>query len=121
MVPLSVALMAYTLGLETRRLLGTLAVSEEHSQYLLYYRLSVFAILSFSGYFRLLNYVFKRGSATANVLGVIAVMYSGFGVLLSYGRGVDDELNTLAAGTTTGLLYKCSCKNCILILSELSL
>jgi hypothetical protein len=59
---------------------------------------------------RLLNYVFKRGSATANVLGVIAVMYSGFGVLLSYGRGVDDELNTLAAGTTTGLLYKCSCE-----------
>jgi hypothetical protein len=33
-------------------------------------------------------------------------MYSVFGVVLQYGRGVDDELNTLVAGTATGLLYK---------------
>lgn len=33
-------------------------------------------------------------------------MYSTFGVILSKLRGVDDELNTLAAGTATGLLYK---------------
>jgi hypothetical protein len=55
---------------------------------------------------RLLNYVMKQGSATANTLGVLAVMYSGFGVLLSWGRGSDDELNTLTAATATGLLYK---------------
>jgi import inner membrane translocase subunit TIM23 len=48
----------------------------------------------------------KQGSATANTLGVLAVMYSGFGVLLSKVRGIDDELNTLTAATATGLLYK---------------
>nr|CAD7424422.1 unnamed protein product [Timema monikensis] len=57
---------------------------------------------------QLLNHVMKQGAATANTLGVLAVMYSGFGVLLSWGRGVDDELNTLTAATTTGLLYKSS-------------
>nr|QBH72734.1 hypothetical protein [Brunneria borealis] len=55
---------------------------------------------------QLLNYVMKQGAATANTLGVIAVMYSGFGVLLSWTRGNDDEINTLAAATATGLLYK---------------
>ena len=54
----------------------------------------------------MLNYVMKQGSATAHTLGVISLMYSGFGVLLSWGRGNDDEFNTLAAATATGLLYK---------------
>ena len=35
-------------------------------------------------------------------------MYSGFGVILSKVRGVDDELNTLAAGAATGMLFKSS-------------
>lgn len=48
----------------------------------------------------------KQGSATANTLGAITVMYSGFGVILQYARGEDDEINTLLAGTATGLLYK---------------
>lgn len=48
----------------------------------------------------------KQGSATANTLGTLAVMYSGFGVILQYVRGEDDEVNTLLAGTGTGLLYK---------------
>ena len=43
-----------------------------------------------------------------------ALMYSVFGVLLSYGRGVDDELNTVVAGTATGLLYKSSGKACFI-------
>ncbi|XP_014255982.1 mitochondrial import inner membrane translocase subunit Tim23-like isoform X2 [Cimex lectularius] len=55
---------------------------------------------------QVLNHVMKGGAAKANTLGVLAVMYSGFGVILSYARGTDDELNTLAAGTATGLLYK---------------
>ncbi|XP_076034723.1 translocase of inner mitochondrial membrane 23 isoform X2 [Oratosquilla oratoria] len=56
---------------------------------------------------QLLNYVMKRGSASANTLGVVAVMYSGLGCLLYWGRGShEDELNTLGAGTLTGLLYK---------------
>ena len=37
-----------------------------------------------------------------------ALMYSVFGVVLSWGRGVDDELNTVTAGTATGMLYKSS-------------
>uniref|UniRef100_U5ERN8 Putative mitochondrial import inner membrane translocase subunit tim23 n=1 Tax=Corethrella appendiculata TaxID=1370023 RepID=U5ERN8_9DIPT len=57
---------------------------------------------------QLLNHIMKQGAATANTLGTIAVMYSGFGVLISYVRGEDDEMNTIAAGGATGLLYKCS-------------
>lgn len=57
---------------------------------------------------QMLNYILKQGAGTANSLGVIAVMYSGFGVLFSYARGTDDELNTVSAGTATGLLYKSS-------------
>lgn len=48
----------------------------------------------------------KQGSATANTLGALTVMYSAFGVLLQYARGEDDEINTVLAGTATGLLYK---------------
>lgn len=48
----------------------------------------------------------KQGSATANTLGALTVMYSGFGVLLQFVRGEDDEANTMLAGTATGLLYK---------------
>nr|QBH72745.1 hypothetical protein [Liposcelis bostrychophila] len=55
---------------------------------------------------QLVNYVMKQGAARANTLGTLAVMYSGIGVILSWLRGTDDELNTIAAGTATGLLYK---------------
>lgn len=55
---------------------------------------------------RLLNHVMKQGSATGNTLGALTVMYSGFGVLLQFLRGEDDEANTMLAGTATGLLYK---------------
>lgn len=56
---------------------------------------------------QLLNHVMKQGSGTANTLGTLAVMYSAFGVILQWARGdVDDELNTVLAGTATGLLYK---------------
>uniref|UniRef100_T1E2E6 Putative mitochondrial import inner membrane translocase subunit tim23 n=1 Tax=Psorophora albipes TaxID=869069 RepID=T1E2E6_9DIPT len=55
---------------------------------------------------QMLNHVMKQGAATANTLGTIAVMYSAFGVLLQWVRGEDDEVNTIAAGGATGLLYK---------------
>ncbi|XP_017469432.1 PREDICTED: mitochondrial import inner membrane translocase subunit Tim23 [Rhagoletis zephyria] len=55
---------------------------------------------------QLLNHVMKQGSGTANTLGTIAVMYSAFGVLLQSVRGEDDDINTVIAGTATGLLYK---------------
>lgn len=57
---------------------------------------------------RLINYVSKTGASSANALGVIAVMYSGFGCFLSWYRDTDDDTNTLAAATATGLLYKSS-------------
>jgi len=65
---------------------------------------------------QLLNHVMKQGSATANTLGTIAVLYSAFGVLLSWTRGEDDELNTIAAGGATGLMYKSTAglKKCVL-------
>lgn len=48
----------------------------------------------------------KKGAASANTLGIVALMYSGFGVVLSYFRNAEDELNTLAAATLTGMVYK---------------
>lgn len=55
---------------------------------------------------QLLNHVMKQGSATANTFGTVAVLYSAFGVLLSWARGEEDEINTIAAGTMSGLMYK---------------
>lgn len=55
---------------------------------------------------QILNHIMKKGSATANTLGSIAVIYSAFGVILSWARGADDDFNTMAAATATGFLYK---------------
>ncbi|XP_015520904.1 mitochondrial import inner membrane translocase subunit Tim23 isoform X1 [Neodiprion lecontei] len=55
---------------------------------------------------QLINHVMKHGSSLANTLGVISVMYSGFGVILSWARGTDDSINTLGAATATGMLFK---------------
>lgn len=52
----------------------------------------------------------KNGAAAANTLGSIALMYCGLGVLLSWARETEDELNTLASATITGMLYKSPCK-----------
>ncbi|XP_066148909.1 mitochondrial import inner membrane translocase subunit Tim23 [Euwallacea fornicatus] len=55
---------------------------------------------------QLINHIMKKGSATANTFGSVAVIYSAFGVFLSWARGTDDDLNTITAATATGLLYK---------------
>lgn len=55
---------------------------------------------------RLVNYVMKQGAKSANTLGVVAVLYSVFGVGLSWARETEDDLNTLAAATATGLMFK---------------
>lgn len=55
---------------------------------------------------QMLNYVGKQSASSAQALGAVALMYSLFGVGISKARGVDDELNTVAAGTATGLLFK---------------
>lgn len=55
---------------------------------------------------QMLNYIAKQGAGSAQTLGVVAVLYSIFGVAVSKARGADDEINTLVAGTATGLLFK---------------
>lgn len=55
---------------------------------------------------QMLNFITKRAAASAQSLGVIALLYSLFGLGLQFGRGKDDEYNTLTAATATGLLYK---------------
>ncbi|CAL8074768.1 unnamed protein product [Orchesella dallaii] len=55
---------------------------------------------------QLINYVSKQGASSANALGVVALMYSGFGCFLSWYRETDDDANTLGAATATGLLFK---------------
>ncbi|XP_043465564.1 mitochondrial import inner membrane translocase subunit Tim23 isoform X1 [Leptopilina heterotoma] len=55
---------------------------------------------------QLINHVVKHGASMANTLGVVSVMYTCFGVFLSYVRGHDDSINTLAAATATGMLFK---------------
>ncbi|XP_023159833.1 mitochondrial import inner membrane translocase subunit Tim23 [Drosophila hydei] len=55
---------------------------------------------------QLINHVMKQGSGTANTLGTLAVLYSACGVLLQYVRDQDDNVNTIIAGSATGLLYK---------------
>lgn len=56
--------------------------------------------------FRLLNYVMKGGAASANTLGVVAVLYSGIGAITEQVRSVDDEINTLFSATATGLIFR---------------
>nr|QBH72739.1 hypothetical protein [Essigella californica] len=55
---------------------------------------------------QILNSVFKNGARLANTFGTISVYYSIFGIILEKTRGCEDELNTIVAGTSTGLLYK---------------
>lgn len=73
-----------------------------------------FLIICFLSY-RILNYVMKTGAKSANTLGTVAVLYSIFGVGLHWMRETEDELNTLAAATATGLLYKSTAgmKSCL--------
>ena len=50
--------------------------------------------------------VTRQGALWANTLGSLALLYSAFGVTEKT-RGADD-LTTLAAGSMTGMLYKCT-------------
>ncbi|RWS24833.1 mitochondrial import inner membrane translocase subunit Tim23-like protein [Leptotrombidium deliense] len=55
---------------------------------------------------QILNYVIKTGANTANTFGVVALLYSGIGVGLGLINDSNDDLNTITAATTTGLLYR---------------
>ncbi|KGL99685.1 Mitochondrial import inner membrane translocase subunit Tim23, partial [Charadrius vociferus] len=49
---------------------------------------------------QILNMVTRQGALWATLL------YSAFGVIIEKTRGAEDDLNTIAAGTLTGMLYK---------------
>ncbi|KAK1791491.1 hypothetical protein P4O66_013491 [Electrophorus voltai] len=55
---------------------------------------------------RMLNLVTRQGATWANTLGSLALLYSVFGIIIEKTRGAEDDLNTVAAGTMTGVLYK---------------
>ncbi|KAK7140693.1 hypothetical protein R3I94_013086 [Phoxinus phoxinus] len=55
---------------------------------------------------QILNMVTRQGATWANTLGSVALLYSAFGVIIEKARGVEDDLNTIVAGTMTGVLYK---------------
>ncbi|XP_008568211.1 PREDICTED: mitochondrial import inner membrane translocase subunit Tim23 isoform X2 [Galeopterus variegatus] len=57
---------------------------------------------------QILNMVTRQGALWANTLGSLALLYSAFGVIIEKTRGAEDDLNTVAAGTMTGMLYKCT-------------
>jgi len=58
---------------------------------------------------QMINYMTKRTVAMSNMMGTVAVMYTGLGCLAYFSRGkVEDNYNTVFAGTSTGALYMCA-------------
>ncbi|XP_046885960.1 mitochondrial import inner membrane translocase subunit Tim23 isoform X2 [Hypomesus transpacificus] len=55
---------------------------------------------------QILNMVTRQGATWANTLGSVALLYSVFGVVIEKARGAEDDVNTVVAGTMTGMLYK---------------
>lgn len=56
----------------------------------------------------MLNYITRQSTVGSSMLGSIGLLYSLNGVFISKMRsGIDDELNTILAGTATGLIYGC--------------
>ena len=53
----------------------------------------------------MLNYIVKTGANTANTFALIAFTYSTLNTALSYAID-NDDLNTLTAATSTGILYR---------------
>ncbi|XP_062859786.1 mitochondrial import inner membrane translocase subunit Tim23 [Trichomycterus rosablanca] len=55
---------------------------------------------------QILNMVTRQGASWANTLGSVALLYSVFGVAIEKARGAEDDINTVAAGTLTGMMFK---------------
>lgn len=53
----------------------------------------------------MLNYIVKTGANTANTFAMVAFTYSALNTALSFATD-DDNLNTLIAATSTGLIYR---------------
>ncbi|XP_074593773.1 translocase of inner mitochondrial membrane 23 [Brevipalpus obovatus] len=54
---------------------------------------------------QILNYIVKTGALTANTFGLVALIYSGIDVGLSF-KSENHELNCVTAGTLTGILFR---------------
>jgi len=48
----------------------------------------------------------KGGASMANSLGVIMIMYTCAGIGLTWLRGTDDSLNTVAAAATSASIFR---------------
>ncbi|XP_062382481.1 mitochondrial import inner membrane translocase subunit Tim23 [Sardina pilchardus] len=57
-------------------------------------------------YTQLLNIMGKQGGSWSTTLGSVALMYSVFGVAIEKARGAEDDINTMASGALTGMLFK---------------
>ncbi|XP_058522694.1 mitochondrial import inner membrane translocase subunit Tim23-like [Ochotona princeps] len=57
---------------------------------------------------QILSMVPRQGALWANTLGSLTLPYSAFGAVVEKTRGAKDDFNTVAAGTMTGMLYKCT-------------
>ncbi|KAG7280681.1 hypothetical protein CRUP_023300 [Coryphaenoides rupestris] len=57
---------------------------------------------------QIMNLVTRQGASWSNTLGFVALTYSVFGVALEKIRGAEDDLNTVAAGTLAGMVFKSS-------------
>ncbi|XP_017339337.1 mitochondrial import inner membrane translocase subunit Tim23 [Ictalurus punctatus] len=55
---------------------------------------------------QIINMVTRQGASWANTLGSVALLYSVFGVAIEKARGAEDDINTVAAGTLTGMMFK---------------
>lgn len=55
-----------------------------------------------------LNAITRRGPFLGNSAGVVAMMYNGINSTIGYYRGKHDALNSVAAGTISGAIFKSS-------------
>ena len=55
-----------------------------------------------------LNAITRRGPFLGNSAGVIALMYNGINSTIGYYRGRHDSLNSIAAGSISGMIFKCT-------------
>jgi import inner membrane translocase subunit TIM23 len=64
----------------------------------------------------ILNACTRRGPFLANTCAVLALMYSPLRSGLAHFREVDDGLNSIAAATITGLIYKSTGNHLLMLL-----
>ncbi|KAF1822130.1 Tim17-domain-containing protein [Dissoconium aciculare CBS 342.82] len=53
-----------------------------------------------------LNAITRRGPFLGNSAGVVAMLYNGINSTIGYARGKHDSINSIAAGTISGMIFK---------------